>query len=541
MRRAAAIAVPPAEACRPVRCRHQASCPLSRASWPGGADRPDRAPRARCLALALPGRFDGKRARPGLRHRTAPCHRRSTRRSFYFLIRRPVARGPRSPAFRRPQRRPRRPFDVDVDPRRDFPILQRAGQRQAAVWLDNAATTQKPQAVIDRLSLLLRARELEHPPRRPRARRPRDRRLRGGAREGARASSNAVAKDEIVFVRGTTEAINLVAQTWGGKNIGARRRDRHHLARAPREHRAVAAALRGEGRAPARRPGRRPRPGHPRANTQALLGPQTKLVPFTQVSNALGTVTPAQQMVEMAHRHGARVLVDGAQSVSHMPVDVQELGCDFFVFSGHKVFGPTGIGVVYGSEDALDAMPPWQGGGNMIPDVTLRADAATRARPRASRPARQHRRRGRARRGARLRRARRHRTHRGLRARAARLRDTAAGRRSPACASSAPRTRRPACCRSCSTATNRGGRRRSTREGIAVRAGPPLRAADPAPLRPRGHGPPVARALQHLRGHRRVHQRGAPHRRGRGRCLDGSGGFPRHRAIHVDVAGLTVV
>jgi cysteine desulfurase/selenocysteine lyase len=104
---------------------------------------------------------------------------------------------------------------------------------------------------------------------------------------------------------------------------------------------------------------------------EKLLGPKTRLVSFTQVSNALGTITPAREMIAMAHRHGALVLLDGAQSVSHMPVDVQSLGCDFFTFSGHKVFGPTGIGVVFGRAELLDTMPPWQGGGNMIQDVTF--------------------------------------------------------------------------------------------------------------------------------------------------------------------------
>jgi cysteine desulfurase/selenocysteine lyase len=104
---------------------------------------------------------------------------------------------------------------------------------------------------------------------------------------------------------------------------------------------------------------------------EKLLGPKTKLVSVTQVSNALGTITPAHQMVQMAHRYGARVLVDGAQAVSHMPIDVQSLDCDFYVFSGHKVFAPTGIGVLYGKPDALAEMPPWQGGGNMIVDVTF--------------------------------------------------------------------------------------------------------------------------------------------------------------------------
>ena len=104
---------------------------------------------------------------------------------------------------------------------------------------------------------------------------------------------------------------------------------------------------------------------------EKLLGPRTRMVSFSQVSNALGTITPAREMVEMAHRYGARVLVDGAQAVSHMGVDVQSLGCDFYVFSGHKVFGPTGIGAVYGKLDLLETMPPWQGGGNMIVDVTF--------------------------------------------------------------------------------------------------------------------------------------------------------------------------
>jgi cysteine desulfurase/selenocysteine lyase len=104
---------------------------------------------------------------------------------------------------------------------------------------------------------------------------------------------------------------------------------------------------------------------------ERLLGPRTKLVSFTQVSNALGTVTPALDMVAMAHRYGARVLVDGAQSVAHMPTDVQRLDCDWFVFSGHKVFGPTGIGAVYGKAEVLEVTQPWQGGGNMIEDVTF--------------------------------------------------------------------------------------------------------------------------------------------------------------------------
>ena len=106
-------------------------------------------------------------------------------------------------------------------------------------------------------------------------------------------------------------------------------------------------------------------------STKSCLGRRRAWSPFPQVSNALGVVTPAQEMIEAAHRHGAKVLLDGAQSVSHMRVDVQALDCDFFVFSGHKVFAPTGIGVVYGKSEVLEHMPPWQGGGNMIQDVTF--------------------------------------------------------------------------------------------------------------------------------------------------------------------------
>ena len=141
-------------------------------------------------------------------------------------------------------------------------------------------------------------------------------------------------------MRGATEGINLVAQSWGRRNIERRRRDRHHLPRAPREHRAVAAAVRREGRAAARRARRRPRPGHPRGVREAARPADASSSRSPQVSNALGTITPAREMVEMAHRHGARVLVDGAQAVSHMRVDVQALDCDFYVFSGHKVFAP---------------------------------------------------------------------------------------------------------------------------------------------------------------------------------------------------------
>ena len=176
-----------------------------------------------------------------------------------------------------------------------------------------------------------------------------------------KAFLNAATKDEIVYVRGGTEAINLVAQAWGRKNVG--KGDEilitwleHHANIVPwfRLCEETGARLRV---APVDDRGQILLDEYAR-----LLGPRTKLVSLAHVSNALGTVTPAQQMVAMAHAAGALALVDGAQAVSHMPVDVQSLGCDFYVF-GHKVFAPTGIGALYGRKSVLDEMDPYQGGG----------------------------------------------------------------------------------------------------------------------------------------------------------------------------------
>jgi len=190
------------------------------------------------------------------------------------------------------------------------------------------------------------------------------------AREKVRGFLNARSVNEIVFVRGTTEALNLVAKSWGEANIGAGDEIivshlEHHANIVPWQQLCA-------------RTGAKLRvipvddDGQVRLDEYAkLLGPRTKIVSFTQVSNALGTVTPIKQVIEMAHAAGAKVLVDGAQSVSHLRVNVQALDADFFVFSGHKIFGPTGIGVVYGKAALLEQMPPWQGGGNMIADVTF--------------------------------------------------------------------------------------------------------------------------------------------------------------------------
>ena len=190
------------------------------------------------------------------------------------------------------------------------------------------------------------------------------------AREKVRRFLNAPSVKDIIFVRGATEGINLVAQAWGRRNV--QKGDEivvtwleHHANIVPWQMLCAETGAR-----------LRVAPVDDRGQIileeyEKLLEPRTRIVAFTQVSNALGTVTPVREMMAMAHRHGACVLVDGAQSVSHMPVDVQAIDCDFFVFSGHKVFGPTGIGVVYGKQDVLEHMPPWQGGGNMIADVTF--------------------------------------------------------------------------------------------------------------------------------------------------------------------------
>lgn len=261
-----------------------------------------------------------------------------------------------------------RPFDARAV-RRDFPILQETVHGRPLVWLDNAATTQKPRAVIDRLSAFYEH-ENSNIHRGAHALAARATDAYEAARTAVRRFLNAGSVEEIVFVRGATEAINLVAQSWGVKHVG---RDdeivvtqlEHHANIVPWQQLCAATGAR-----------LRVVPVDDRGQVlldayDLLLGPRTKLVAFTQVSNALGTVTPAKAMIDMAHRHGARVLLDGAQAVSHMAVDVQALGCDFYVFSGHKVFAPTGIGALYGRSELLEAMPPWQGGGNMIADVTF--------------------------------------------------------------------------------------------------------------------------------------------------------------------------
>ncbi len=260
------------------------------------------------------------------------------------------------------------PFDAN-GVKNDFPILQERVHGRPLVWLDNAATTQKPQAVIDRLAYFY-AHENSNVHRAAHALAARATDAYEAARDKVSRFLKAPSAKEIVWVRGTTEAINLVAQSWGRRNVGQGDEIvitwlEHHANIVPWQQLAAEKGAR-----------LRVAPVNDRGEVileeyEKLLGPRTRIVSFSHVSNALGTVTPARDMVAMAHRHGARVLVDGAQAVSHMPVDVQALDCDFYCFSGHKVFGPTGIGALFGKADVLAAMPPWQGGGNMIEDVTF--------------------------------------------------------------------------------------------------------------------------------------------------------------------------
>ena len=253
--------------------------------------------------------------------------------------------------------------------KRDFPILRERVNGREIVWLDNAATTQKPHAVIERLKYFYEH-ENSNIHRAAHTLAARATEAYEAARDKVRRFINAPSVKDVIFVRGATEGINLVAQSWGRRNISAGDEIvitwlEHHANIVPWQQLASEKGAR-----------LRVAPVDSRGQVileeyEKLLGPRTKLVAITQVSNALGSIVPVRDMTEMAHRYGACVLVDGAQSVSHLRADVQAIDCEFFVFSGHKIFAPTGIGVVYGKTSVLEHMPPWQGGGNMIQDVTF--------------------------------------------------------------------------------------------------------------------------------------------------------------------------
>ena len=260
------------------------------------------------------------------------------------------------------------PFDVAAV-RNDFPILKELVNGRPLVWLDNAATTQKPRQVIDRISHFYSHENSNiHRAAHELAARATD--AYEGARKKVQEFINAASVNEIIFVRGATEAINLVAKSWGEQHLVAGDEIivshlEHHANIVPWQQLAERKGIKLKV-IPVDDDGQILLDEYAK-----LLSHKTKLVSVTQVSNALGTITPVRQIADMAHGAGAKVLVDGAQSVSHMPVDVRDIGADWFVFSGHKVFAPTGIGVVYGREDLLNATQPWQGGGNMIKDVTF--------------------------------------------------------------------------------------------------------------------------------------------------------------------------
>ncbi len=253
--------------------------------------------------------------------------------------------------------------------REDFPLLREQMHGKPLVYLDNANTTQKPQTVIDTLTRYYTDSNAnihrgtyvlsEHATR-----------LYEGGRAKVADFLNARDAHEIVFVRNATEGINLVAQSYGRKNI----KEGAEIVISAMEHHAnivpwqmlceqTGAVLRV---IPVNDAGELLMDEY-----EKLLGPRTKFVSVVHMSNALGTINPIKRIIELAHAHGAPVLIDAAQSAYHKTIDVQELDCDFLVFSGHKLYGPTGIGVLYGKRALLDAMPPWQGGGDMIATVSF--------------------------------------------------------------------------------------------------------------------------------------------------------------------------
>ncbi|HEU0110102.1 MAG TPA: cysteine desulfurase [Flavisolibacter sp.] len=259
-------------------------------------------------------------------------------------------------------------FDVQVI-RRQFPALNREVKGKPLVYFDNAATTQKPQVVIDALvnyysnynanihrGIHTLAEEATA--------------AYEGTRDTVKEFINAPSREQIIFTKGTTEGINLVAQTWGRQNI--KEGDEiiistmeHHSNIVPwyilcQEKKAVLKII----------------PINDRGELlldeyEKLLGPKTKLVSIVHVSNALGTINPVKEIIASAHKAGAVVLVDGAQSSVHLDIDVQDMDCDFFAFSSHKIYGPTGVGVLYGKTHLLESMPVYQGGGEMIKEVTF--------------------------------------------------------------------------------------------------------------------------------------------------------------------------
>ena len=268
----------------------------------------------------------------------------------------------------RPQAAVQPDFDVNKV-RADFPILARKIHNKPLVYLDNAATTQKPQAVIDAL-IHYYTDENSNIHRGVHTLSEEATASYEESRATVQRFLNAADPREIIFVRGATEGINLVAQTWGRANI----RSGDEIVISAMEHHSniVPWQILCEQQGANLRVAPVNDAGELLLDEfEKLLGPKTKLVAMSHVSNALGTVNPLRKIVEAARRVNARVLLDGAQAVPHMPVDVRAIDCDFYAFSGHKIYGPTGIGILYGKAELLEAMPPYQGGGDMISSVTF--------------------------------------------------------------------------------------------------------------------------------------------------------------------------
>ena len=259
-------------------------------------------------------------------------------------------------------------FDV-ARIREDFPVLHQMVNGKPLVYLDNAATTQKPQAVIDALVRYYSA-DNSNVHRGVHTLSQRATEDYDSGRSKVRQFLNAASDEEIIFVKGTTDGINLVAHSYARQHLG----EGDEIIISTMEHHSniipwqVLCQEKGAHLSviPISDAGELLMDEY-----ENLLSSRTKLVAITQVSNVLGTVNPIKQIVEMAHSQGVPVLVDGAQATPHMPVDVQKLGCDFYVFSGHKIYGPTGIGVLYGKAELLEAMPPYQLGSDMIKSVTF--------------------------------------------------------------------------------------------------------------------------------------------------------------------------
>jgi cysteine desulfurase/selenocysteine lyase len=253
--------------------------------------------------------------------------------------------------------------------RADFPILNEKIRNKPLVYLDNAASCQKPQAVIDSM-VKLYSHDYANVHRGVHTLSVRSTDLFEAAREKVKTFINAKSEKEIIFVRGATDAVNLVAQTYGKANLHAGDEIiitamEHHSNIVPWQMlceekgailKVAPMSLAGELLIP---------------EFEALLNSKTKLVSVVHMSNALGTINPVEKIIELAHAQNIPVLLDGAQAIPHMTVDVQALDCDFYVFSGHKLYAPTGVGVLYGKQALLEAMPPYQGGGDMIRTVTF--------------------------------------------------------------------------------------------------------------------------------------------------------------------------